>query len=286
RIGVERHHSCAKSKTKGRGGEEKDAEGNVMGAEQQRACRQQRHRKHVAGKSRQQDSAQTEAPRESWGKRRCGDGEHHLRYEHRSVARAVETEAVGAGEDRARGRKGDERQALHDCAAIDDADLGLACHRGCPPRLFFLCTSVWSSPPTRGPTLTGRCSWVPACARTTNLCGSSRALGPILPLMAPTRGDEAGQVLVLPRVLNACPRWRGTCPRRACGERAQDWCRELIRVRGTRSKAAPHPTPLPAPLRSAGRGRRAVRTGYAPGGVRAPVSSCCRHRRRRRRPFS
>src|SRR5215470_14997033 len=115
-----------------------------------------------------------------------------------------------------------------------------------PPRLFFLCTSVWSSPPTRGPTLTGRCSWVPACARTTNVCGSSRALGPILPHMAPTRGDEAGQVLVLPRVLNACPRWRGTCPRRACGEKAQDWCRELIRVRGTRSKAAPHPTPLPA----------------------------------------
>src|SRR5207302_9838803 len=35
RIGVERHHGCTKSETKRRGGEEKDAEGELRGTEQE-----------------------------------------------------------------------------------------------------------------------------------------------------------------------------------------------------------------------------------------------------------
>src|SRR5262249_30321272 len=88
-----------------------------------------RHRDDIAGKSCQQHSAETPAPCQFRRKRSGEDGKRHLRHEHRSIARAVETESIGAGEDRAGGGKRHPSQALHDGAAVDHADLSATRHR-------------------------------------------------------------------------------------------------------------------------------------------------------------
>jgi len=82
----------------------------------------------TGGETHQVDAFRAEAGSQTRAEERGRDRCDHLWEEERPVLRAGEVVLRRIGEDRARGREGDERDALHDARCVDDHSLRLGRH--------------------------------------------------------------------------------------------------------------------------------------------------------------
>ena len=120
---VQRGDREAEACAEGRGGEEQQRV-RARVARDDGAREEQDHRDQAGAEAGQVDPLRSEPLAEARAEQRRGDRRDDLRQEERPVLARRQVVLGRVGEDRARRRERDERDALHDAGGVDDPRLG------------------------------------------------------------------------------------------------------------------------------------------------------------------